>query len=386
MTTVLLPAPTSQALYDAMIASHPGDIIECPSGEYGIFAPPLGIRHAEPYVTIRPAPEARPVFENFNLWGGVGGYIVEGLECAMAPTTQFGFNMDGGSVDIWIRRCIAHQRDNKTLAGVGIYVRDSLNITLEENKVSFVGDGMSGVDNTNLAVVANELHHIQSNAIFFTGTKGGRIALNRGTLFFNLGGTHPDFIQQARSYATGEVCEDMVIEDNFYERGEGEPVQGIFDEDSINNVIRRNAILGGLYNGIATARSQHMRYEENFIQPYVGQGSSLGVRQEADDIQIINNAAYVWVGASGEPQPTNVTQEGNYTVPDASGPGDYTEYDKWRASLAPPDPEPPEPVDPCWKVKLHNRALKHQLRIANARIAAAQLVLGGGPHVAHHLR
>jgi hypothetical protein len=312
------------------------------------------------------------VFQWFKLQEGCNGYALEGLEIALDPATQYGLYVLGAS-DIEARGLIVHQADDRTLSGVGVFVRYGRRVKITGSQFFWLESGINSLDSAELEITGNTFRDLQADGSLHGGLKGGRISNNQARNFFTAG-VHPDFIQFTRSYESQQPCENIDVEDNHFERDHGDPIQGIFDEDSIGLNIRRNALIGTMPNGISLARSQHCEVTQNFVQSYPDVEANILVRQHADHIDLVNNSAPVYVGVAGEPQPTDIYQENNVPVPAASGPGDHTEYDKWLASLT--------PDDPCQEykdriVELENQiaVLDDQLAIANGKIEDAIAVL-----------
>jgi hypothetical protein len=376
MADILLSEPTGDALWVAANSAQPGDRIQCPSGDYGAVGLPAGVLHAAPFVTLEPAEGADPVFTTLGISGQeatpTGGYIVQGFDIRMTPATQYGV-YTGWARDVVVRRNRIHQADDQTPSGTGVWVRNSIGVEVYENEVYWVGDGIDGAADRQgacdgLNVALNALHDIGANFMFFSGVSHLAVLHNYGADARVIPGVHPDFCQIANS--AGSVSEDVDIIENEYERGEGDVSQGIFIGDGRRIRVLRNAIRGAQTNGISVSNTKTIEVAENFVQPYGDIGSSILVRNAADDVKLIDNWAYVAVGVPGETQPTNVVNEGNEEVPPATGSDDTTEYDQWKASLG-PAPGP----DPCAAEKARIAELEQQLAEANAKIVNAQAAL-----------
>lgn len=331
---------TATALFKAMTTAQDGDTILLASGNYGgpLWAPG-GVVHKVP-VTIKPAPGASPVFTAIGFGGpNVGGYVVDGLDIRMTPATRYGVTIERAQ-DITLQNLKIHQGDDKTLAGTGIFIRNSKRITIQNNELRWIGDGIDGIADTqgaydSIQVLDNNIHDFQSNGMLNTGITNAVFRRNTITNCHNAGGSHPDGIQFSNSY-DGPTSENVEISDNEITRGDGDLFQGIFIEDGKNWTVTGNSVRGAMQNGIAFARSANIIAEQNFVQPYADQGSILIVRQQADTVTVANNTARVVIGtaADGAAQPTHVTRAtGNTAPPAAASPTDLRAYSAWKAAL-----------------------------------------------------
>lgn len=365
MTTTVLPEADSDALWLAMDQAAGGDVIQCPAGVYAPFWAPARIH--EPAVTIEPVKGAAPVFTEIGI-GQAGGYILQDLDVAMDPGTQYGVEINR-AINVIVRRCDVHQADHVTFSGVGVFIRDSTDVVVEQNRLWALGDGIDGLGDEpglcqRIGVFANELQDIGANFMFFAGCSRLAFLFNRGARSHFPEGVHPDFLQLANNGAV--TYEAVDIRENRYERGDGDPSQGIFVTDGRDVRIIRNAMIGAATNGISCSRTKGLQLRENFVQPYGSEGTSIIVRGAADRVELLDNWGHVAVGVSGEDQPTNVHQAGTVDVEPSTGPGDRTEYDRWRASLP-----PPEPPDPCAAEKATIAALQAEVDRLNRKLAAA---------------
>jgi hypothetical protein len=386
MASLILPEPTSDALWTACNEASPGDVIQCPSGDYGVCSVPAGVLHAAPFVTIEPAEGADPIISGFSISGQeaapTGGYIILGFDIRMTPAAQYGVSM-GWAQDVTLRYNKVHQAEDGTPLGTGVWIRNSKGVHVYRNEVCWVGDGIDGQADRQgtcdgVEIKDNDLHDIGANFMFFSGLSHLLVQFNYGTNARVIEGVHPDFCQIANSGAS--ISEDIDILENEYERGEGGASQGIFVGDGRRIRVLRNAIRGAQTNGVNLARTVDFEVRENFVQPYADIGSSIIVRQEATNGALIDNSAFVSVGVPGEPQPVNIEQRGNVEVPPATGPDDTQAYDAWRASLEPVPPQPePGPCDAekaqIAELQAQVAALEDEVAILSGKIEDAQAAL-----------
>lgn len=113
----------------------------------------------------------------------------------------------------------------------------------------------------------NDFRDLRIDAMNFGGCRRVLAKHNYATDFFpvDIGGAgdHPDFIQFWPLY--GNDNDQLEVIENFFERGDGLPVQGVFmrgiyEKDGVpvrpqfgRVTVKGNVIVGGLYNGISVS-------------------------------------------------------------------------------------------------------------------------------------
>jgi hypothetical protein len=360
VTTVV---SSQDALWTAWNTANPGDIIEITAGNYTaspFYSP--GRTVIAPFVTIRPH-SGTVKFTEFGI--GANGVIVDGLEIAMLTTTQYGMNIGGH--DVTIQNCLIHQANDTTYDSSALNCRNTHNISILNNEIRFVGEGITGLNVQNLTITGNSIHNFGTDAILVLGVQNSLISNNNIHSCDNTFGGHPDGIQFANDGNEGTPepipTQYLTITGNTIERGGIDQFQGIFGEDGNHITITNNMVMGTLGNGIALARTADFEIRHNFLQAAAEAGKTgtdVLIRQEAVRGSIVDNTvpadpggydgvSAIYIGVSGEAQPTSINaplpgQTGqNYAIPPAND-GDHTQLNIWLGiPPVPPSPPPPPP-------------------------------------------
>lgn len=317
-----------------------GDVVQLAADNYGTATLVLPvIQYAAPGITIQPAPGASVKVPPLSI--AAANVKVQGLEVLLAPATQYGVEINN-SKNITLDGLRIHAADNQTLAGTGVFIRSSTNVTVTRSDVGWAGDGIDSLDTTGLTVTQNNLHDLNSNGTFHGGVIGALIDGNTiGNFHVTATSSHPDALQFSAGTAPSS---NVIATNNRVERGAGDLIQGFTGEDINGLVLASNAFLGVAGDGVMCARCNNAAIDYNLVQAYPDAGAPLLLRQASDNAAITNNQAAVYVGVTSDPtQPTHVTQFGNATPPTASGPGDYTVFNAWLAQKA-AHPIPAMPV------------------------------------------
>lgn len=145
-----------------------------------------------------------------------------------------------------------------------LFVRDSADIEISNNKISHYFHGIGILDNTGLTITGNEISHIQGDGLRGGGISASTISGNHMHSFFGSlqSINHTDMIQLWGSY-TKSPNRDIVIADNVLLAGEGMATQGIlilnerfgqpgpeggyFENITITGNLVHNAAANGIY-------------------------------------------------------------------------------------------------------------------------------------------
>ena len=132
---------------------------------------------------------------------------------------------------------------------------------------------------------------------------------------------HPDCIQFWTAGKT-ESVHDLVITDNFYTRGTGHSVQGIFlgNERSIPYIrvtITGNVFVGAGYNGIAAKLVNQLTITGNTVARYPDIVSRLRVMNSVDVVVSGNRASeFGWTNDARVPESnTRLIRSSNSIIP-----------------------------------------------------------------------
>jgi hypothetical protein len=201
-------------------------------------------------------------------------------------------------------------------------------VTVADSKLSLVGTGINFIDSDHVEILRNSLSDVQSDSIRGASSHVDVIG-NHATNFHPQPGDHPDFIQFWSTKETGPSTGNR-IKDNVYERGTGDPVQGVFIGDNKDIVISGNALFGTMVNAIALAEVQGALVEDNFVQSYPDQGAKIITRGRSADVTIRNNVSPRVENYAGDGANTGYKEQGNRLIGTAK-PGDASAMQAWLA-------------------------------------------------------
>ena len=222
----------------------------------------------------------------------------------------------------------------------GAWIRFSEDVAIRGCRFHDLKRGIFHEVNRRLTVEDGDFRDIHSDAI-----RGGRET--DGVIFRRLnitnlhlvGGDHLDAIQFWTTNAKAPT-RNVLIEDVVYRRGDGDPAQGILigneaDLPYENVVVRRVAIVGGLYNGISLSGVIDGVVEDSFVQPMAGALDARGKSVDRVWIQFRgstggvsrNNVATLFQPYQNVSNPSN---EGFRRIKGAKQ-GDYSDLEAWLA-------------------------------------------------------
>lgn len=319
----LVTVSSPQALSAAIARAAPGETIQLEAGHYGSF----GVSKAKipaPGLTIEPRPGARAEFTELGVYGSEN-VTIKGVEVNLEKG-QYGVEVNGSSHVVLAGLNIHAPLSNPSSA---IMVRGAHDVTVEDCDIHDIGFGVNFLESHDLKILRNTFSDLQVDAIRGQSTNVQVIA-NHAASFHPKEGDHPDFIQFWGTDQGGPSV-GAVIKDNVFERGHGDPVQGIFLENSKDVVITGNAMLGTMYNGVSVAGVQTALIENNFLQGYRDMGTRIITRGESKDVTIRGNVSQEIVDYKdgGKPNP-HYTQEHNRSIGPAKI-GDDSYLQDWLA-------------------------------------------------------
>jgi hypothetical protein len=335
---------TSDALWAALKAAAPGDVVQLADGTYpsvSLYANaqnPLFVK-AAPGITVIPAPGAHPVLGGLSL-DGAQGLTFRGLEIQMTPAQQYGAYV-GNAARIVLDGLTIHQADG-SLQGVGVFARNSTDIAVTNSEIHHTGVGVTSMDVTRAKVAGNSLHDIATDGIDLAGSPQAMVDGNRVTSLFPEAGAHPDCIQ-AWATAANPSPDGVQITNNVCTRGLGTAAQGIFIESHSNITIRDNAVACTMANGIGVSTTNGALIEGNFDQGCDDFGSRIIARGGAtgsSNITVRGNTVtqpVVNLVQAGDMPVTNFAASDNTQIavvktPPAGTAPDTSDLDAWVAA------------------------------------------------------
>lgn len=345
-------------------AAVAGDTILLPAGTYATLDLTNAV-YAAPGLTLKAAPGAAVVIGQAT-FNGTQGVSLAGVEIvqpvgswmsALYVDTAARVNFDGLHV----------HHLGTAMAGTGVIIRSSTDVTFTNSEVDHVGLGIALVDSQRVTVRGNRTHDLSGDAIDVAGTSASIIDGNSDTDHFPNPGDHPDFIQFWGD-AANPLPAGNVVTNNVYRRGKGAVVQGIFVERQANLTITGNGMSGAMSNGVSLSAVQGAVVTGNFVQGWTDMDSWITVRGQSSNVTVTGNVGGVSnVADGGLPNP-NFVQSGNGAIPKAAI-GDTSALDAWLAAKNGPTC-PPDPQVSVLQAKV--AALQVQLTAATASAAALQ--------------
>jgi hypothetical protein len=326
------PGPASpQTLAARIAAAQPGQTILLASGAYGSLDiqkrkfPGAGL-------VIEAAPDAKAVFTSISIVGSEG-VTLKNVEIAMQPAPPnaniFAVTV-GGSSHISMAGLKIHGvpgGDN------GVLFRESTDVSVADSDFKQLATGVNFLDCDRVQVLRNTLSEIEVDGVRGASSHVDVIG-NHGTNFHPGPGDHPDFIQ-FWAPDKGPAPTGNRVMDNVYERGQGDPAQGIFIAANNDLVISGNALLGTQYSAIAIGGVHGALIENNFMQGYPDMDVQIITRFSSSDVTIRNNVTPNIKNAVDEGRPnTNYKEQGNRTIGMAK-PGDSSALQAWLAKQKP---------------------------------------------------
>lgn len=313
---------TPQTLAAKLAGAQSGETLLLASGDYG----PLFMRGKSFQgvgLTIQPQPGAKVTFTEIGI-AASSGVTIRGVSVDIR-SAQFGVSTSGSS-NLKFEGLQIYAEPNA--APNAMMLRGSSDITVSDCDIHNLGTGINFLDSDHIRIFRNTFKDIQVDSIRGSSSFV-EVVGNHASSFHPRPGDHPDFIQfwgSKTGPSTGNV-----IKGNVFERGAGDPVQGVFLEDNENVVISGNGLEGTMYNGISLARVHHALVEDNFVQGYRDMGSRIITRGTSSDVVIRNNISQsiMTYNDGGKPNP-NYKEEHNKSIGGASV-GDTKALQEWLA-------------------------------------------------------
>jgi len=313
---------SAAALNAALRTASAGDTIQLASGTYaGVTATNL---HFATDVTITAAPNASAVLTGLIV-SGSGGLTFSKLDFYADPTgMQNPFQVRSGSSDIHFDHLSVHgSLDGDPQNDVqGMLVRDSSDISVTNSDFQQLWNALEHLNINQLTVSGNTFHDLRTDGLRGGGSSNVTVSGNTFTNFYPVTGDHADAIQFWTTNTTASA-HDITVTGNLFIRGQGGVAQGVFLRDEVgglpyvNVTIAGNAIIGGMYNGIAIDGGRNVSIHDNQVTGFTDMNSWIRLDHVSGGT-LVNNTAHTLLTASTD---TNVSVTNETTIPLASDNG-----------------------------------------------------------------
>lgn len=322
--TVVTPA----TWYAAWQAAAPGTVLLMQPGDYG---------NLQLYTTAKAAPgvtfQGQPgVTCNWIEIAGSSGLTVTGFTYTGLVNGQYGINIGGSDRIVVDRMTTPGNSPGTNHNGVGIYCRNSTNITLTNNTLTQLGDGIDGLDCSNVTISGNHITKISANFLFWTSVHTALIEKNYlANIDFITPGTHPDTIQLGGSGGSTGRNNDVTIRYNNYDAMTGSAAQGIgFCESTDRLTITGNCSFGALDNGQTVGDCTNVTITDNFDQGWT-YSPRIYCRNGSNIVNMTGNwcASTPFALSPDSPMSTNVTIGVNTLIPNATSSTDTSLRNTW---------------------------------------------------------
>jgi len=291
--STVISVSTEDELQAALKAAKGGEVIELKGGDYGSVSI-SGVSFSDD-VTIRSADTDNPA-----TFSGISLRSVKNLtfdSIAVDFTTESGLSRNeadekiavlvNGCTGVTIRNSVfegdTHEEAGSTISGlpvgIGMFVRNSEEITIEGNEFFNWGRAAKFRETSDLTVEGNDIHTIRSDGLNFADVDGVLIQANHLHDFMSYDSIsdHRDMIQFWTA-GTDSPSTDIVIRDNILNSGAGVGTQTILmGNEAVNNqgageemyyrnvTIENNTIYNSHLHGITVGQAIDVQIRSNTL-------------------------------------------------------------------------------------------------------------------------
>ncbi len=297
----LAATATPDSIAMALKSARPGAVLRLAPGRYDNLI--IYGRRFAPSIAIVPLDPRRPPVITTMKVGQSSGITFRDVEFAGDPvdatlTNTFNYFQVAASSGIRFEHDNFHGPLNGVLENEasGLLIRDSQDVTVANSEFRHLHNGIGHLQDEHLTISGNSFHDLRDDGIRGGGSSWVTITHNH---FQDMhpdanDADHPDCIQFWTSN-TKVSAHDILIEGNFYRRGAGRPVQGVFLGNELKIPYERvtildNVFVGAGYNGIVVGLGKGVTIRGNVVAGYPDFVSRLRVL-DSEDVEVSDNKA-----------------------------------------------------------------------------------------------
>lgn len=175
-------------------------------------------------------------------------------------------------------------------------IRTSTNVSVTNSEFHNTWNALSHMDSNGVTITGNSFYNIREDGVRGGGTSNLVISNNKFTDFHPVGDDHPDGIQLWTTNTT-KAASNITISNNVIERGDGAIYQGIFIQDSSNQlnyqnlVVTKNLVVGSMWNGIYVHNVASGAVTENRVIGFTDQRNWISVQSTSGKVVVADNEA-----------------------------------------------------------------------------------------------
>jgi hypothetical protein len=343
--TKCIGAEPTEDLSREIAEARPGAVIYVKPGSYGVLQ--LSRIKKYPPVTVKSMNYKLPAkFSGLKIVNS-NGIAFDSIEFSIpltAPTQNAG-DINNLSVinssNIIFFDILVHSDEGGTLetTGSGLLIRDSNDISVVDSEFYSLHNAIGHLHDEGLKISGNWFHDLWDDGIRGGGSSSILISYNRFKSMHPDKGDpdHPDCIQfwTSNTFASSG---DIIVEHNFYSRGRGQSVQGVFfgNEKSIpyhNIIISNNVFAGAGYNGISVKLASDVTIENNIVDRFMDQTSRIR-SIDCDHVVVAKNigAEFGWTDDHNKPESNTGLIKSNNEISGAITDDGYALFKEWTQS------------------------------------------------------
>jgi VCBS repeat-containing protein len=243
-------------LMSALASAHAGDTIQLAAGTYTQLV--LNNLNFSSAVTITSADSSHPAVLAGLKVTSSSGLTFNNVEMTTLGSgdAYYAFRISDSS-NIAFNQVNAHGDPTQAPSTqlTGFLFQGDTGVSITNSTLHDMDSGLVADNNVGLTVSNNTFSNLSKGGVEMGGSSNVLINNNTFTNFHVGAGVHADAIQSYTSSAT-TAASNIIVTNNLFARGAGDPVQGIFIQDETgvqpyhNLTIANNTVLGGMWNSI----------------------------------------------------------------------------------------------------------------------------------------